>query len=1423
MRRVIAYSFLAVIVLVTVVLGGLATPIGRGIVANVIERAASVNGLTVTIDDATGWPPFWIGAEKITLADVDGIFAEIDELEIDVNFAKLVRGTVGADLITVGRMAIDRAPKLEQSGASGTLLPFAADRFVIAALTLGDGLVGRPAVLTVDGSASNSASGNFQADVSAKRTDGTEGSLSAQISRAAANVPFAADIEISEAADGILIGLIGRESGPAYRLAANAAPEGDAIRGAVTLSSDDAAQFTGRFALAPDGGGRRLQIAASGDLAELMPAELAGLLSGSIDIGLDADWADTDGTRLPEIAIRQGRITTATVDGTISGKLSRDVADLSFRLDVADPTGNKIALPIAAASSEVERVSLRGTVAPAGGIVRADLVGNVTGLDIGGTVIPATGISLAIESESGGSLYGANLPFALRVEADAIRSNTGTIEATTAAPLLLTLDGTIDTTAANAIVKADLSAAGGHLRFDGDLSAQQATGTASAMFEEVASLSGIIERTVSGGVEASARGTFFGSNGIDLNISADLDDFDPGQESLARLLRGRSNVKADFTKSAEGAIAVSDLELTGDAIEATAEATLRNESIEASLSGAISDLASLADRTAGSASFTADVSGALSGPQVDAAVRVEEGELLGYPIRDGIARLFGRRSADGWTATATLGGSFADRPLAGKVEVDATAADGSYSFPDIDVEIDENRITGALERTGDGLLSGTLDVDAPNLATLAALALTEVGGSAEARLTFMPDEQRQAVTVTFNGGDISYRTFAIQSFAGEARIDNAFGTPQVNGSMNVTSAQVGSTRLDTISANASAEGDATTFQLAAKGANLDLTGAGALMNDAGVAVLRLDTISGSAYRVPMAMQSPVTIRFDDTAGGLPSTRIAVGGGSVTVDGAVSPELNLSIVVARVPASVINGFAPNLEADGTFDGRATVSGTPASPRIDWQMNWSDLQTAASSKAKLPPLQLSATGRASLRESTIDGVVTGGGSSLTVKGSAPFAGDGLALTVAGPAPLTLLALETKRELRLAGNAQLDLRISGSAKSPGYAGTVTLADATVIDGATGFGVTGASGRIVLDGRRASTEQIGGRLSQGGQVTLAGSVDLGAGLQGALRVNVANGRYNDGQVVDATFDASLAVNGPLTGGATMSGTVALGRTEIQLPDRLTVAKGAIEVTHVNAPPGFVPPLTEEKERAARASASGNLRLDVELTNSGGIFVRGFGVDAEFGGSLRITNTISDPVAAGAFTMRRGRVEVIGRRFELVSGTLTFAGDLVPVVDFNATATTSDAIVTVSVTGPANQPTISFTSNPDLPEEEILSQLLFNRSVATLSVVQVAQLLDAASQFSGGSSGQSFFGRIRNALGVDDLDIRQNASGGTTVGVGKRINDNVSLGVEAGSDGERVTIDLDLTPNLKARGSAGSGGSSGADSSIGLTYEREY
>ena len=389
----------------------------------------------------------------------------------------------------------------------------------------------------------------------------------------------------------------------------------------------------------------------------------------------------------------------------------------------------------------------------------------------------------------------------------------------------------------------------------------------------------------------------------------------------------------------------------------------------------------------------------------------------------------------------------------------------------------------------------------------------------------------------------------------------------------------------------------------------------------------------------------------------------------------------------------------------------------------------------------------------------------------------------------------------------------------------GTVDLAGATIVDGATGFGISGANGRIDFNGHTATIGQISGRFPQGGTVELAGSITIDQpDLPADLTVRVSNGRYADGSTVNTTFSGNLAIKGPLLGNGVVSGNIDLGRTEIQLPDRLGGSGNVLAVRHINTSPDFTPPIPETNPgnaSAAAAPASGGLNLDVSLTGNSGIYVRGFGIDSEFGGSLKLGGSTRSPQAVGAFQLQRGYMDAIGKRFTFTQGTLTFFGSLVPVVDFSATTQTTDAVVTLGVTGPATDPKITLTSSPSMPEEQILSRLLFNQGVGTLSAAQALQLVDAVGQLTGATGSGGIISRIRSATGLDNLDIRQGTNGGTTVGIGKRLNDNIRLGVQAGTSAGsgRVTIDLNITKHLKAEGSAGQDGSG----QVGLTYERQY
>jgi translocation and assembly module TamB len=163
--------------------------------------------------------------------------------------------------------------------------------------------------------------------------------------------------------------------------------------------------------------------------------------------------------------------------------------------------------------------------------------------------------------------------------------------------------------------------------------------------------------------------------------------------------------------------------------------------------------------------------------------------------------------------------------------------------------------------------------------------------------------------------------------------------------------------------------------------------------------------------------------------------------------------------------------------------------------------------------------------------------------------------------------------------------------------------------------------------------------------------------------------------------------------------------------------------------------------------------------------------------------------------------------------------GDLDPFLDFRATTQGEDITVTVSVTGRVSDIKINFSSVPQLPEDEVLSRLLFKRGMGDLSPLQLARLAGAAAELAGGG-GSSLVDSLRGRTGLADLDIVTGANGDLAVQAGTYLQDNIYLGVQAGANGDsRVTVNLDITPDIKAKASAGTDG----NTTVGVFYEKDY
>lgn len=474
----------------------------------------------------------------------------------------------------------------------------------------------------------------------------------------------------------------------------------------------------------------------------------------------------------------------------------------------------------------------------------------------------------------------------------------------------------------------------------------------------------------------------------------------------------------------------------------------------------------------------------------------------------------------------------------------------------------------------------------------------------------------------------------------------------------------------------------------------------------------------------------------------------------------------------------------------------------------------------------------------------------GGPLTVSGTATDDGRGYDLNLRGQGPGGIDAQVTGRvrgdgtggDLAITGTAQaglanaflsgrlisgpvrFDLGLNGPFTPASLSGRVALTGGRIADPGLAFALQDVALTADLAGGRAQLSG-GGALTSGGRIDVGGGVGLTAPFQADVRVALLGAVLRDPQLFQTTANGEVTIRGPLTGGGAIAGQIVLSETELQIPS--TGLGGAADIAnlqHVNEPAD----VRATRARAGllgmdgaggRNSGARPFALNLLISAPSQIYVRGRGLDAELGGQLALGGTTAAVVPSGSFNLIRGRLNILGKRLDLGEATLTLAGNFVPVLSVSA-STQSDGITSfIRIDGPANEPVVSFQSTPELPEEEVLSRLLFGRGIETLSVLQAAQLANAVATLAG-RGGVGIIGRLRQGFGLDDLDVQTGADGGATVRAGKYLSENVYTEVEVDDRGEsQINLNLDVTDSVTIRGSTGTTG----DTGLGVYFEKDY
>ncbi|WP_043336021.1 translocation/assembly module TamB domain-containing protein [Belnapia moabensis] len=625
------------------------------------------------------------------------------------------------------------------------------------------------------------------------------------------------------------------------------------------------------------------------------------------------------------------------------------------------------------------------------------------------------------------------------------------------------------------------------------------------------------------------------------------------------------------------------------------------------------------------------------------------------------------------------------------------------------------------------------------------------------------------------------------------------------------------------------------WTLRGKATEGELSGRGRVTQTDGAYRLDLAALQAEAQGETVRLGAPARITYGADGGiDIASLALAIGnGGRVQAAGRWGPErADLALTIAALPLTLAERFAPDLKPRGMITGEVRVTGPTARPEIRARLNGTGIGLGADWARGLPPVTLRA--EASMLGTATEAraeIAAGPAGTVTATARLPRGFDPdspLAASLDGSLNLAPLAgpfLAAGAD-RVAGRLALALRAEGSVGTPRLGGRATLSGGDYRNPTTGVRLSEIGGTITGEGTRLVIERLEGKTLGGGTIGLRGSIDAGApGLPADLVLTARNARPVASDLGTATIGADITVKGPITGGGTVAGEVRIEQAELRVPEKLPASVPTLTNVRQRGrlPPGVIPPEPPAKAGPPTPAAPPlNLAVKVRARR---VFIRGRGLEVEMGGAIDVGGTVAAPVPSGSLNLVRGTLNILTRTLTFKRGTIGFnAGTFVPQLDMAAEATASSTTITVTVTGPANAPQIGFTSTPELPQDEVLARLLFDRATSNLSPFEIAQIAAAVAQLTGiGGSGGGPLDRVRSALGLDRLGVSgaQGNTAGATVEAGRYVAPGVFLGVRQGTNGGTgVGVQVEITPRIKVEGQTATGP---AGDRIGLSYELEY
>ncbi|MEH6757173.1 MAG: translocation/assembly module TamB domain-containing protein [Parasphingorhabdus sp.] len=730
--------------------------------------------------------------------------------------------------------------------------------------------------------------------------------------------------------------------------------------------------------------------------------------------------------------------------------------------------------------------------------------------------------------------------------------------------------------------------------------------------------------------------------------------------------------------------------------------------------------------------------------------------------------------------------------------------------------VSDTLATGTITPTSDGL-AGNLVIS---------------GGGVNGNVLFVPSANRQLIRTNLKAENARFegpQPILIRIGVLEADIVLIEGRSDVTATLRAQGISRGKLMIGRIAGNAkltNGTGTATFSVAGTRGSTFNFQAKAEITPDR-----YMMTGSGLFEGRRLQLARPLELRRVDGGWAASSTTLSYGSGSARFSGQwASGTSRLDLTLSKIPLALVDIVANDLGLGGQVNGTVKLTQTRSQmPVGEAKLNIKGLTRSGLILTSVPVdvgLNIAISNRNAAARGIIksqaktigrfQGRITGlgGGNWKDELLRSPLFAQAR-FNGAADALWRLTGVET---FDLTGPLAVSADVSGTLANPQISGLLRTSNARLESGLTGTVISDIKAQGRFDGSRLVMPNITGTTRGGGSISGSGNFNFavgpGEGIGIILDLTAQNARLIARDDFSATVTGPIQIRSSVDGGL-ISGDVTLNRSFFQFGNASeTVALPQIKVREINR-------RADERPRAVR-DRPWRFALNADAPNR--LQVEGLGLDSEWRANFKVTGPVDNFAMIGSADLIRGNYTFAGRRFQLQRGNIRFTGNRPPnpVLDIEAEAALTGLNATINVTGSGNSPEIAFNSVPALPQDELLSRILFGASISDLSAPEAVQLAAAVASLNSGG-GLDPINQLRKAVGLDRLRILPSdidSGQGTSIAAGKYITRRAY--VELITDGKgysATTLEFQITRWLSILSSISTIGRQSANVRVSKDY----